>query len=82
MWKFYEFLCSQQLLEVITGEIMDSIYVGKKPSEVIEDVHEEVIEPIIEAEPFEMTIKEPVDTRLNHLNQPRGPGGRWVKKAK
>lgn len=74
--------CGYKVLEVITGEIMDSIYVEKKPSEIIEDVHEEVIEPIIEAEPFEMTIKEPVDTRLNHLNQPRGNGGRWIKKAK
>ncbi|MCC9551428.1 hypothetical protein JHR22_08500, partial [Campylobacter jejuni] len=63
----------------ITGEITDSIYVDKKP-EVIETV-EEVTEPVIE-EPFEMTIEEPVDPKLNYLNQPRGQGGRWVKKAK
>lgn len=72
--------CGYKVLEVITGEIMDSIYVEKKP-EVLEIV-EEVAEPVIEDEPFEMTIEEPVDTSLNYLNQPRGPGGRWVKKAK
>ena len=75
-------VCRYKVLEVIGEEIKESLYIEDKPEEVIEDVHEEVIEPIIEAEPFEMTIKEPVDTRLNHLNQTRGPGGRWVKKAK
>ena len=72
--------CGYKVLEVITGEITDSIYVDKKAETVIETV-EEVTELVIE-EPFEMTIEEPVDTKLNYLNQPRGQGGRWVKKAK
>ena len=87
-------VCKYKVLEVISGEIEGFFYDEKKPQSiiedavkkvaesVIEDVHEEVTEPVIEDEPFEMTIKEPVDTKLNYLNQTRGAGGRWVKKAK
>lgn len=73
-------VCKYQVLEKIGEEIQDKFYEEKKP-EVIETVEDET-EPVIEDEPFEMTIEEPVDTSLNYLNQPRGPGGRWVKKAK
>lgn len=73
-------VCKYQVLERIGEEIQDKFYEEKKP-DVIETV-EEVTEPVIDEEPFEMTIEEPVDTKLNYLNQPRGQGGRWAKKVK
>lgn len=63
--------CRYKVLEAIGEEVKDKLYIEKK-----EEQPEKAPE-----ESFELTIKEPIDTRLNHLNQPRGNGGRWVKKA-